>query len=116
MELKFSKRNRTLIIKIDGEIDHHTCEILRGETERALEKMGGKNIIFRMSGVSFMDSSGIGAMIGRYKDIQRLGGKIAIADANDRVRQIFLLSAMQSLIPSFPNVDLALEYVEGGKE
>lgn len=46
MELKFSKRNRTLIIKIDGEIDHHTCEALRTEADRALEKLGGKNIIF----------------------------------------------------------------------
>lgn len=116
MELKFSKRNRTLIIKIDGEIDHHTCEILRGETDCELEKMGGKNIIFRMGNVSFMDSSGIGAVIGRYKIIQRLGGRIAVAEANARVEQIFKLSAMQSLIPSFPNVDLALEYVEGGKE
>lgn len=116
MELKFFKRNRTLIIKINGEIDHHTCETLRGETDRAFEKMGGKNIIFRMGDVSFMDSSGIGAIIGRYKNIQRLGGRIAVAEANQRVEQIFQLSAMQSLIPSFPNLDLALEYVEGGKE
>ncbi|MDD3394368.1 MAG: anti-sigma factor antagonist [Anaerotignum sp.] len=116
MELKFSKRNRTLIIRIDGEIDHHTCEALRTEADRALEKMGGKNIIFCLGGVSFMDSSGIGAVIGRYKNIQRLGGRIAVAESNDRVEQIFRLSAMQSLIPSFPNVDLALEYVEGGKE
>ncbi|WP_352399020.1 anti-sigma factor antagonist [Anaerotignum sp.] len=116
MDLKITKRNRTLIIKIDGEIDHHTCEILRGEADSALEKMGGKNLIFRMGGVSFMDSSGIGAVIGRYKNIQRLGGRIAVAEANERVEQIFRLSAVQSLIPSFPNVDLALEYVEGGKE
>lgn len=114
MELNFIKKNRTLIIKIDGEIDHHSCEILRTEADNALEKMGGKNIIFRMGSVSFMDSSGIGAVIGRYKIIQRLGGRIAVAEANERVQQIFRLSAMQSLIPSFHNVEAALQYVEGG--
>lgn len=116
MELKFNKRNKTLVVKIEGEIDHHTCEMLRTETERALERMGGNNILFRMEGVTFMDSSGIGAMIGRYKVVQRLGGRIAVSGANERMLQIFKMSAISTLIPCFDEFDDAIIHVEGGMQ
>ena len=46
MELKFKRKNKTLIIMIAGEIDHHSSKELRSKTESALEQMGGRNIIF----------------------------------------------------------------------
>ena len=67
MELRFTKRNQTLIAHISGEIDHHTSGELRLKIDRALEQISGKNIIFCFREVTFMDSSGIGMMIGRYR-------------------------------------------------
>lgn len=116
MKLKFIKRNRTLVVQMTGEIDHHTCEVLRSEVDHALERMGGKNIVFKMGGVSFMDSSGIGVIIGRYKNIQSLGGRIAVAEANERLEQIFQLSGLKGLIPSFCDTEEAVAYVEGGNQ
>lgn len=115
MELKFSKRNQILIVRIQGEIDHHTCEHMRVAVEHNFEKIRGKHMIFEMSGVDFMDSSGIGAMIGRYKVAKCMGGKVVIANPNERVEQIFRMSAMERIIPCYPNLEQAIQYLEGGK-
>lgn len=113
MELKFKRKNKTLIILIAGEIDHHTAKELRCKTESALEQMGGKNIVFGFAEVSFMDSSGIGVMIGRYKQIQALGGRIAIACPNEKIEEILCLSGLSRLLPSFQSIDAAAAYTEG---
>ena len=108
MELKFKRKNKTLIILIAGEIDHHTSQELRRQTESALEQ-----IIFGFQEVTFMDSSGIGVMIGRYKQIQSLGGRIAIACPNEKIEEIIHLSGLSRLLPSFPSLNEAIAYTEG---
>lgn len=113
MELNFKRKNKTIIILISGEIDHHTSKELRRQTESALAEMGGKNIIFGFEKVTFMDSSGIGMMIGRYKQLQALGGRIAIACANEKILEIIRLSGLTKLLPTFDSLDEALSYAEG---
>lgn len=113
MELSFKKKNKTIIILISGEIDHHTSKELRRQTESALTQMGGRNIIFGFENVSFMDSSGIGMMIGRYKQLQAVGGRIAIACANEKINEIIRLSGLTKLLPSFHTMEEALAYTEG---
>ena len=78
MELRFTKRNQTLIAHISGEIDHHTSGELRLKIDRALEQISGKNIIFCFREVTFMDSSGIGLVMGRYRLMQELGGELRV--------------------------------------
>ena len=57
-----------------------------------------KNIIFNFRNINFMDSSGIGVIIGRYKKISNDGGKVMIINANDRIKKIFNLSGMNKII------------------
>lgn len=113
MELKFKRKNKTLIILVSGEIDHHSSKDLRAQTESALAQMGGRNIIFGFQEVTFMDSSGIGVMIGRYKQLQSLGGRIAIACANEKIDEIIRLSGLTKLLPTFETLEDALAYTEG---
>ncbi len=113
MELYFKRKNKTIIILISGEIDHHTSIELRRQTESALTQMGGRNIIFGFEQVTFMDSSGIGMMIGRYKQLQALGGRIAIACANEKIAEIIQLSGLTKLLPTFDTIEDALFYTEG---
>lgn len=113
MELNFKRKNKTLMIRISGEIDHHTSQELRRQTESALAQMGGRNIIFDFAEVDFMDSSGIGMMIGRYKQLQAFGGRIAIACANEKIAEIIRLSGLMQLFPMFPTIEDALAYTEG---
>lgn len=116
MNLTYSKQNKTLLVKIDGEIDHHTCEKLRTETEHALEKMRMKHIVFIFTNVTFMDSSGIGVLIGRYKDVSHMGGRVAVAAPSEQMERIFALSGLKSIIPCFATQEQALIYVEGARE
>ncbi len=116
MELKCMKKNKTLIIQVSGEIDHHTAKELREKADAALEQMGGKNIIFGFQEVTFMDSSGIGVMIGRYKQIQSLGGRIAVVGANEKIGEIIRLSGLSKILPSFRILEDALHYTEGRGE
>lgn len=113
MELSFKKKNRTLMIRIYGEIDHHTSADLRRQVESAFMEMGGRNIIFDFKNVIFMDSSGIGMIIGRYKQIRNLGGRICITNANEKIIEIIELSGLKTLVPIYRNIDEAITYTEG---
>ena len=116
MELSFKRKNKTIIILVSGEIDHHTSKELRQQTESALMQMGGRNIIYGFEQVTFMDSSGIGMMIGRYKQLQMLGGRLAIVGADDKILEIIRLSGLMQLFPSFQTMDEALTYTEGRED
>ena len=114
MNINFRKKNTTLVVNICGEIDHHTAEEIRGKIEKEFGKLHGKNIIFNFKDVTFMDSSGIGMIIGRYKHTVGLGGKTAVACANEKVGQIFQLSGLFRIIPIYRTVEEALEQTEKG--
>ena len=116
MELRFKKKRKTILIRIKGEIDHHTSVQLRQQTESALFQMGGRNIIFDFTEVTFMDSSGIGVIIGRYKQLQAFGGRITIVCINDKIKEIIMLSGLTRLFPIYETMDDALIYTEGRGE
>lgn len=113
MELKFKRKNKTVIVLVSGEIDHHTSKEIRRQTESALSQMCAKNVIYGFEQVTFMDSSGIGMMIGRYKQLQMIGGRIAIVGANEKIQEIIRLSGLIQLLPFFHTFEEAIHYAEG---
>lgn len=113
MELRFKRKQKTLVIQMEGELDHHTSVELRRQIGSAWAEMGGRNLVFDFLGVTFMDSSGIGVMIGRYKETTALGGRIAIANPNEKIREIIRLSGLSRLLPVFDTVAEAIAYAEG---
>lgn len=115
MEVSYEKKGNILIVKIIGEIDHHSSNILRAQTDAQLDNINGKHLLFCFQQVTFMDSAGIGVILGRYKRVQSLGGRIAIACAGERVLEILRISALTKIIPSFSSKEDALRYLEGGK-
>ena len=113
MEIRFRKKNKTIIIMVSGEIDHHTSKELKRQTESAFIEMGAKNIIFHFEKVTFMDSSGIGMLIGRYKQLLSVNGRICIIAANEKITEIILFSGLSTLIPLFDTIEDAFSYTEG---
>lgn len=111
MEIYFKKRSKTLVAEISGDIDHHSAEDIRRLTERELYVSGAKNLIIDMSKVKFMDSSGIGVIIGRYKTVMALGGTTAIASPSKEADRILAISGIYRIIRSYPTVDNALSSV-----
>ena len=65
------------------------------------------------SGVTFMDSSGIGMLIGRYKELQVFGGRIALICVNEKIKELLKLSGLSKLITCFETLEDALNYTEG---
>ena len=88
----------TLVIAPEGDIDHHSAARIRAEADKVLETTGVKNIAFDLSDTSFMDSSGRGMIIGRYRKVQILGGSIIVRGANPNVMRIIGLSGLGKII------------------
>lgn len=109
MKVKISYKGTTLIAYLAGELDHHNAEYVRQKIDNELMKSSNRNMVFDFSEVSFMDSSGIGVIIGRYKNIQKLNGKLAIISVNDQVRRIFEMSGLHKIIPAYDNIDDAIK-------
>lgn len=109
MKINFDKKDRILIVHISGDIDHHTSEEIRNKTDREIEKLNTKDIIFDFSSVTFMDSSGIGMIIGRYKNIEIKGGKAVVININEDMKRIFEISGLFKIIKYYDNIEQAFK-------
>jgi len=109
LNLKLTNRGTTLIATIIGELDHHSAEHIIQKLDAEMMKSSTKNLIMDFSKVNFMDSSGIGVIIGRYKKIKSLNGKLSITGINDKILWIFNLSGILKLMPAYENIDEAIK-------
>lgn len=96
--LRLEQKDRALIAHLDGEIDHHHVMFLRSAMDRVLDDSGAGTLIFDLSKVEFMDSSGIGLLIGRYKRMQARGGQTYLSGGNRQIDRILALSGIDTLI------------------
>ena len=98
MAISFKKTGLSLIVRIDGEIDANTAKSLRCEIDIEYDEVGARDIVFDFSKVSFMDSSGIGMIIGRYKKVQAVSGKIKMFAVDSNIKKIIDLSGLGQLV------------------
>lgn len=92
------KQADRLIVRIPGEIDHHSAKALREEIDRAIFYHRPQTLVLSLSEVSFMDSSGLGLILGRLTRIQELGGELVIANPNLQILKILRLSGLEKKI------------------
>lgn len=97
--LKLERNHQTVIAHLDGEIDHHHVLFLRATLDRVLEDARATVLVFDLTDVEFMDSSGIGLIIGRYKRMKGRGGQTYIGGSNAQVDRILRLSGIDALLP-----------------
>lgn len=109
MYLKFEKNNDKLIVDFIGELDHHSAEEVRVKVDDRIERDNIKKLILNFSGVTFMDSSGIGVVVGRFKKISSLGGSLSITNISNNVKKVFELSGLFKIIKNYDTVDEALK-------
>ncbi|WMJ81200.1 anti-sigma F factor antagonist [Clostridium sp. MB40-C1] len=109
MNLNFENKGDKLVIHMLGELDHHSAEEVRNKIDDRVERDNCYNLILDFSGVTFMDSSGIGVVIGRYKKLLRSKGKLYITKVNGSVKRVFELSGMFKIIPLYDSIEQALE-------
>jgi len=115
MGMKIEIQGRTLIAWPVGELDHLQAERLRVQIDTAFDRSACKNILLDMQGVTFMDSSGIGMIIGRYKNAEKRGGQLALASMNDTVGRLFELSGLAKIILRTKTADDAILTLGGAQ-
>lgn len=98
METMLIAKHRMIVMKIYGEIDHHTAGGIRKELEKEIKRTGAVNIALDFGNVTFMDSSGIGMIIGRYKTVKSLGGYIILYDVSESVNRLLRMSGVSDLV------------------
>lgn len=99
MESKFYEKDKLLIFKITDEIDDYSVQKIRGKADYEIERYMPKKVIFDFDSVTFMDSAGIGLIIGRYKFANMLGAKLEVTNLTQSVKKIFEMSGLLRLIP-----------------
>ena len=113
MGLQLDIQGRVLIASLEGELDHHQAERLRPQVDAAYEKSPCRHLVLDMGGVSFMDSSGIGMIIGRYKNAEKKGGQLALSNMNDAVAKLFDVSGLAKIVVRTASGDDALDMLGG---
>lgn len=104
---KFS--GNTLIMEVVGELDHHSAGHLKAEIETELEKGVIRHIVLNLEGLSFMDSSGLGVLLGRYKELGKWQGRMLAFGLQPAVEKLFRLTGLNKLIPIHTSLDSCLK-------
>ena len=115
MDINIAEQNRFLIVRIQGELDHHSADDIRTKTDKAFARSQARHIIFDFRHVSFMDSSGIGMIIGRYKMLSAAGGKVFAVGIGDNLKRIFDISGLPKIIGCYRDAEEAMATEKGGE-
>lgn len=105
-----------LIVRLSGEMDHHSCDSARHIIDDEYHRQGALHIIFDCKGINFVDSSGLGLMMGRYRLVSSLDGKVMVTNVSGQLDRILSLSGLYKLIRKAPDTTSAVKMLEGGKE
>ncbi len=104
MDLICKNTGRALVAALQGELDHHNAAQVREELESRFASAGMRNLIFDLSKLRFMDSSGLGILIGRYKTVSALGGQTRIAAPSEQADKLLRLAGIYKIIPVYESV------------
>ena len=99
MESKFYDEDKLIVFKITDEIDDHSVQMIRRKVDYEIERYMPRKIVFDFNSVTFMDSAGIGLIIGRYKFAKMLGASLELSNLTGSVKKIFEMSGILKLIP-----------------
>ena len=99
--MKYQVEENCLTIFLPGELDHHNAEEIRKGSDKLIEENHIKWVIFDFQETNFMDSSGIGVIMGRYKLVYLLGGEVWAVHANERMKKILTMSGVTKIIQMY---------------
>ena len=93
--LNFDFNDGVLRVAIVGEINHHNAVFVRQEIDEKIQELNSKNLVLDLAEVSFMDSSGLGLVMGRYQRMQELGGTLTVANPSAEHKKLFKLAGLR---------------------
>lgn len=99
MKVNYDSKDKLLNLEINEEIDHHISQNLRRTIDYEIQRRNPKRIILDFNNVYFMDSAGIGMVIGRYKTASMIGAKLEMKNVRKNVKRIFEMTGVLKIIP-----------------
>ena len=97
MSVIFERKGDTLIASLSGEIDHHSAAEFRESIDREAEMMRPATLVLDFGGIGFVDSSGIGLIMGRYKNAAAYGGTVRVINAPPMIERMMKLAGIGRL-------------------
>lgn len=97
MDSKYIREDKLLILEMTEEIDHHVAEKIRRKADDEITRYMPRKVVLDFNNVTFMDSAGIGMVLGRYKMINMLGGTLEMKNVNTSIRKIFEMSGITKI-------------------
>ncbi|SFE32291.1 anti-sigma F factor antagonist [Alteribacillus iranensis] len=98
LSVNLETKGNVLCIRLEGELDHHAAGKLRQQVDNVLQEKGIKHIVLNLEELTFMDSSGIGVILGRYQQISKQGGEMVVCSISSPVKRIFELSGLFKIL------------------
>ena len=97
MDSKYIKEDKLLILEMTEEIDHHVAEKIRRKADDEITRYMPRKVVLDFNNVTFMDSAGIGMVLGRYKMINMIGGTLEMKNVNTSIKKIFEMSGITKI-------------------
>ncbi len=94
LSVNLSIKKKTVFARLKGEMDEASTSELRGKFSEIIGRYDIENVVFNMRDLSFMDSSGIGLIIGRYNQVQSRNGQVIICEMNKHIEKVIFLSGL----------------------
>lgn len=107
MNLELEYRQGVLFVRPCGELDMNITDEFRNSLEDSLKKNLVNHLIFNLEHVSFIDSSGLGVILGRYKRLVQQGGRVSLVGIQPQVRRILDLSGLLTIMREYKNEEEA---------
>ncbi|MDQ0205796.1 anti-sigma F factor antagonist [Alkalicoccobacillus murimartini] len=107
--IDLERKDSVLLVRLEGELDHHSAARLRANVEKELETGQVKHLVLNLELLSFMDSSGLGVILGRYKQVRAIGGEMVVCAISPAVHRLFEMSGLFKIVRLEANEQFALE-------
>ena len=96
--IRYEVRGDALVVHVVGEIDHHSAVVVRTGIDAEITATRPTRVLLELSSVDFMDSSGLGLIMGRFALVKQYGGRLAVLDPSPAVLKIMRLAGMERMI------------------
>lgn len=110
-EMKLGILNNALIVKFIGDVDSLVCSSYKTKLETVIDENKYKKVIMDFTNVSFIDSSGLGLILGRYNQLKKYKGNLYMSGVNKQTEKIFNIAGIWTIMDRYDNVEQALKTV-----
>ncbi|MFC7441046.1 anti-sigma F factor antagonist [Laceyella putida] len=108
LHIQVKHYRNVLVVRLRGELDHHASEQVRRSIEDELAKGQSSHLVLNLADLEFMDSSGLGVILGRYKKVSQLGGKMMLCAIRPSVHRLMEMSGLFKILPTYEDEHSAI--------